>query len=111
MQKMQIELSYQDQLDLEKICTDKGWSYSEFFCQLLDGYRKFGFPEYSERVLSRETISKEQAKKQLPEEPQEDFEVKNVSLNEVDDSEDTNDEEVAVSEEKPKRRGRPPKAN
>lgn len=110
MQKMQIEISYQDQVDLEKICTEKGWSYSEFFKQLLDGYRKFGFPQTDEPVMQREIISKEEAEKVLPKEPQEDIEVKNVSKELEESSEQPECEDVKEVEEKPKRRGRPPKA-
>lgn len=104
MQKMQIEISYQDQLDLEKICTDKGWSYSEFFKQLLDGYKKFGFPvkdveEKPPVTLERVKISKEEAEKVFPKEGEE----------HKQESEETQPEQLEEEESKPKRRGRPPK--
>ena len=43
MQEMKIEISYQDQKNLENICTEKGWSYSVFFNLLIENYIKFGF--------------------------------------------------------------------
>ena len=39
MQEMKIEISYEDQIYLEKICTEKGFSYSVFFKELLDIYK------------------------------------------------------------------------
>lgn len=40
MQKIAIEVSYEDQLYVENVCTKTGLSYSKFFKLLLDGYKK-----------------------------------------------------------------------
>ena len=91
MQKMQIEISYQDQVDLENICTEQGLSYSEFFKRLLDSYRQKGW------------VIKEPIPEPIP--SKEKVEVAESPSHEPDK------EDVKEDEEQPKRRGRPPKAN
>lgn len=97
MQKMQIELSYQDQIDLEKICADNEWTYSYFFKRLFDSYKKFGFTI---------ELSPEKAKEYIENTPVKasgEFYVE-VEYDGKAESEIANNQ---TPEEKPKRRGRP----
>lgn len=54
MQKMNIEITYEDQMFLENVCTEKGLSYSEFFKICLDLYK------------DNKPITKKQKKETLP---------------------------------------------
>lgn len=101
---MQIEISYQDQVELERICTEKGWSYSDFFKQLLDGYRKFGFSE--EKTEKPENIKFSPTTKSLEDS------VEKVRIEDESETVESEEDKGDVKEvkEKPKRRGRPPKA-
>lgn len=40
MQKMNIEISYQDQMFLENVCAEKSLSYGEFFKICLELYKE-----------------------------------------------------------------------
>ena len=91
MQQVLIEVSHQDQVYVEDVCTKRGLSYSNFFKELLDGYKKFGILEEKEE----KPVVVENVKETTCTEPAEKESV----------------EEALVAVEEPlKRRGRPPKA-